>query len=177
MAAVLERRETKGLTVERGHEVVVRRKNDVGILFQISTLLSEKGVNILAVSGAVCGDECLVRLVTDDNLKSRNILAEHKFIPQEENVVLVELPHRAGVLREVTKTLSQSGIDIRHVYAAATPKQDKGLLIFHCSNDEEAMAKLKEIQADSFQEADISEGRQAERDANTNMISEGGPIN
>jgi hypothetical protein len=156
MVAVIERRETQGVTVEQGQEVVVRMKNDVGILFQISTLLSQRGVNILGVSAGVCGEDCLIRFITDDNRTTKEVLAANKFTPEEENVVLVALPHRPGTLKQVTKTLAQEGIDIRHVYAAADREQDKCLVVFHSSNDEDALAKLRTIQADSFEATDIS---------------------
>ena len=39
MVAVQERKETMSLAIQRGQEVVVKRKNDAGILFEISTLL------------------------------------------------------------------------------------------------------------------------------------------
>ncbi len=44
--------------------------------------------------------------------------------------------------------LAQGGIDIRNVYAAATEDQDECLLVFQSSNDEEAVARLKEIQGE-----------------------------
>lgn len=148
MATVVERKETKTLTVERGQEVVVSRKNDIGILFQISTILSERAVNILGVSAGVCGEDCLVRLVTDDSRKTKDILAENNFTPKEENVVLVKLAHRPGMLKQVTKTLAEEGIDIRHIYAAAAKDEDKCLLVFHSSNDEAVLAKLKGIESE-----------------------------
>jgi hypothetical protein len=148
MVAIHELKETKPLAVRQAQEVVVRMKNDIGILFELSTLISQRGVNILAVSGGVCGEDCLVRLVADDTGRTKEVLVEHGFAPQEESVILVELPHRPGTLTQVTKTLAQGGIDIHHVYAAATQDQDKCLLAFHSSNDEEALVKLKEMQGE-----------------------------
>jgi hypothetical protein len=173
MVAVVERRETKSLTVERGQEVVVRRKNDIGILFEISMLLSENDVNILGVSAGVCGEDCLIRLITDDHRKTKEVLAANNFRPEEEKVILVRLPHRPGTLKQMTKTLARQGIDLRHIYAAAGKEQGKCLLVFHSSNDESALAKLQEVSADSSEHLP-SDQEQAERAVN--MISEGGPI-
>jgi hypothetical protein len=83
-------------------------------------------------------------------------------------VVLVNLPHRPGTLKQVTKVLAQEGIDIRHIYAAADKDQGNCLLVFHTSNDDVALAKLKDVQAD--------EERQTDQDRNANMVSEGGPV-
>ena len=148
MVAIQEPKESRVLAVTQGHEVLVRMQNDIGILFELSTLLTAQGVNILAINGAVCGETCLVRLLADDHQKAKDILAENHFAPEEENVVLVELSHRPGMLKQVTKALAKEGLDIRHVYAAATREQDKCLLVFHCSNDEEALARLKAMESE-----------------------------
>lgn len=170
MVAAVQPSETQSITVGQGQEIIVRRKNDVGILFEISTLLSDRGVNILGVSAGVCGEDCLIRLMTDDNRKAKDVLAANNFTPDEEDVVLVRLPHRPGTLKQVTKALAQEGIDLRHVYAAADREQDKCLLVFHSSNDQSALAKVKEIQVGS------SEDRQVDQERAANMVSEGGPI-
>jgi hypothetical protein len=130
----------------RGHEIVVTVKNDIGVLFELSALIANEDVSILAVSGAVWGEDSVIRLVIDDVQKAKHALAETKFHPEEESVVLVELSHRPGMLKQITKTLAQAGIDLRHVYAASAKDQDQCLLVFHSSNDEEALARLKEME-------------------------------
>jgi hypothetical protein len=70
MVAVAEQKTASILAVQPGQEVVVTRRNSVGILFQISTLLSDNEVNILGMSAGVCGEDCLIRLITDDQSAS-----------------------------------------------------------------------------------------------------------
>ena len=103
-------------------------------------------MNILGVSAGACGEDCLIRLITDDNRKAKDVLATNNFTAEDENVVLVDLPHRPGMLKQVTKALAHKGIDIRHVYAAASREQGKCLLVFHSSNDEEALIRLKQLE-------------------------------
>jgi hypothetical protein len=167
MVALAEQKKASILAVKRGQEVVVRRKNDIGILFHISTLLSENDVNILGVSAGVCGEDCLIRLITDDNRKAEDVLSANSFLSDEESVVLVDVSHRSGTLKQLTKVLAQEGIDIRHVYAAADKEEDKCLFVLHSSNDEVALAKLNECQ--------IAEERQTDEERNVNMVSEGAP--
>src|SRR3974377_2102521 len=97
MVAVLEPQETKTFSAKQGKEVVVRMKNRIGILAEIAKLVSEKGVNVLALNAAVCGEDCVVRLMTDDNLRARDVLAAKNFAPQEEGVVVLELTQRPGM--------------------------------------------------------------------------------
>ena len=167
MFAVAERKESMILAAQRGQEVVVCRKNDIGILFHASALLSDNDVNILGISAGVCGEDCLIRLITADNRRATELLTANGFTCEKENVILVNLPHQPGMLKRVTKILAQEGIDIRHVYAAADKDQGNCMLVFHTSNDDVALAKLTDVQAD--------EERRTDRDRNANMVSEGGP--
>lgn len=72
----------------QGKEIVVKVKNRTGLLFDLSKLISETGTVILAVNGAVSGDDSVIRLVTDDNLRAREALAAKKYVVHEEDVIL-----------------------------------------------------------------------------------------
>lgn len=146
MSAVAERGDATILAIEKAQEIVVRRKNEIGILFHISALLSDKDINILGVSAGTCGDDCLIRLITTDNPRAKELLAENGFVCADENVVLVSLSHRPGTFKRITKVLAQEGIDIRHVYAAADKEQGHCLVVLHTSNDDVALARLNDIQ-------------------------------
>jgi len=135
------------LRAKLGKEVVVKAKNDIGRLFKLSKLLSDKGMNILAVSGAVYGEDCVIRLITDDHLRTMETLAAANYAPHEENVVLVELSHKPGMLKRVTETLAKEGIDIHHVFATALDEHDRSLVVLHSSNDAHALVKMVEMEA------------------------------
>jgi hypothetical protein len=148
MVAVAEPKETKTYSVRQGKEVVVRMKNRTGILAELAKLVSEKGLNVLALNGAVCGEDCVVRMMTDDNLRAKDVLAARNFAPQEESVVVAELAHRPGMLRRFADTLAQEGIDIEHVYATAPQDDERCLLVLHCSNDDHALVLLKQFESE-----------------------------
>ncbi len=128
-----------------GKELVVTVKNRTGLLFDPSKLISEKGVGILALNGAVCGDDSVIRLVTDDNLRAREALAAKKYVVHEEDVILMELPHKPGILKRITEALLLEEIDIRLVYATALVGQEACLLVLHTSNDDHALPRLNRV--------------------------------
>ena len=170
MTAVLEATESRAFSVKQRKEVVVRMKNRTGILSEIAKLVSERGANVLALNAAVCGDDCVVRLMTDDNLRAKDVLVARDFAPQEESVIVLELVHRPGMLRRTADILAKAGIDIRHIYATAADEDEKCLLVFHSSSDDHALVLLNEIQDGSGEE------RQVDQERNANMVSEGGPV-
>lgn len=143
MTTAVQERESRTFSVSQGMEVVVRMKNRCGILAEIAKLVSDQGLNVLALNGAKCGEDCVVRLMTDDNLRAKDVLAEKNFEPQEEGVVIVELANKPGMLKRVADTLANEGIDICHVYATAGQEDDKCLLVFHSSDDEHALVTLQ----------------------------------
>jgi hypothetical protein len=125
-----------------GKEVVVRVRNEIGVVAQLTRLIADKGINLLAVNGWVEGQDAVVRLVTDDNLRVMDALRERSYNPHEKEVVLTELGHKAGMLRHVTDTLARERIDLHHLYASASPSQDKCLLIFACGDNDRAVVLL-----------------------------------
>jgi hypothetical protein len=86
-----------------------------------------------------------VRLVTDDNLRAGDILAEKGHEPGEEHCILLELPHKPGILKRVSEVLAREEIDIHYVYGSALGQDDQCLLVLHTDNDERALAKLSQM--------------------------------
>lgn len=135
------------MLARQGKEVVVTAKNRAGILFELSKLLSEKGVGILAVVGAVTMNECLIRLVTDDNLRTVDALTENGFDPHEEDVILLEVAHKPGMLKRMTEVLAKEDIDNLYLYGSALDAHEKCLVVLHTTNDEHAIPKLNQMAA------------------------------
>ena len=130
------------LKAKIGKEVVVRMTNEVGVLARIAKIVADKGVNILAASAWVEGTEAVIRLVTDDQLRIADALREKKFAVRETDVVLTEAAHKPGMLRHLTETLADKGIDLRYLYASATAGQDKSLVVLSSMNNERAVVLL-----------------------------------
>jgi hypothetical protein len=135
----------KMMEITHGKEVVVTVKNDIGVLFQIAKLVAEMGVDVVAVNGSVSGENGTIRLITDDTLRTKDALAERGYSPREESVILMEVPHKSGMLRRVTEALAAENIDVHHVYAAALDNQEKCLLVLHTASDEHAIPKLQSL--------------------------------
>ncbi len=129
----------------QGKEIVLKVRNEIGLLSKLAKLISEKGLSILAVSGAVCGEDCLIRLITDDNLRATDALTGKGYAPEEQEVILLELAHKPGMLKHVAETLAYENIDIHRVYATALQPEEKCLLVLHTSNDEHALPRLNKM--------------------------------
>lgn len=125
-----------------GKEVTVRVRNEIGVLAQLSKLVADKGINILAVCAWVEGEDAVVRMITNDNLRVMDALREKHYNPRETSVVLTEVGHKPGMLRCLTETLGQKGIDLHHLYATAPDNQDRILVAFASTNNVQAIVLL-----------------------------------
>lgn len=135
------------LNVSQGKEVVLRVTNDMGVLGDVSRLVSERGVSVLAVCANVEQDICTLRLITDDNLRTCDILQEHAYTPVEEPVVILEAPHKPGMLKKLTQRLGEEGIEIRNIYATACLADARCSMVLRTTNDARALVALSEFVA------------------------------
>ena len=125
-----------------GKEVTLRVHNEIGVLSQLAKLVADKGINILAVSAWVEGEDAVVRWITNDNLRVMDALREKHYNPRENGVVLTEVAHKPGMLRHITEKLAQKGIDLHHFYATAPDDQERVLIAFGSANNDQAIVLL-----------------------------------
>lgn len=131
--------------VVQGKEVVVHAKNAIGLLYELAKPLSEKGISLRAMNSVICGDDCVVRLVTDDNLRTMDVLTEKGYAPKEEEVILIHMLHKPGMLKRVAEVLEEEKIDIHRIYATALDSDEKCLIVLHTGNDDHAIPKLDKM--------------------------------
>ena len=130
------------LKARQGKEVVLRTANKIGALAEFSKIVAERGVNILAMSAWVEDAEAVIRLVTDDTLRTMDVLRKHGYEPQEKDAVLVDAAHKPGILRHLTDVLSKESIDLSHLFGSATIGQDVCLVVLNSSDNERAIVVL-----------------------------------
>jgi hypothetical protein len=130
------------LNVRPAREVVLRLPNEIGTLNRIAKTLSDKGIDILATSAWVEGEQVVIRLLTGETSRTADALRAHGWEPREVEVIVTELPHKPGMLRRLTESLAQDEIDIHHLYATAAPAQEHCLLVFATANNDRAIVRL-----------------------------------
>ena len=128
-----------------GEEITITTKNKVGILADVSKMLSLKGINIEAVLGYEVGPTAKLLLVTNANLVIVNELKRMKYkLVKETEVLLVDIDNKPGALKVVCTEMKESKIDIRHLYLTPCTCATKGSsrMVLQTSDNEKAMAVL-----------------------------------
>ncbi len=126
-------------------EVVVTVVNEIGILADVSKILTDHGLNIEAVSGYADKDNnAKVMIITDDNLRASDALKKSGYKSLKENeVIILELENKPGALRLVTKSLATEGIDIKQIYGTACSANCPARIVVSTSDNQKALVMFK----------------------------------
>ena len=108
-------------------EAIVRMNNRMGVLAQVTKSLADMGINIEAVIATVEGTDAVIRMVTGDHQRTVDALRDQRLEVQEAKVVVAEVEHRPGLLREITEKLARQHIDLSYLYGTAAG--DKCLVV------------------------------------------------
>ncbi|MGA2774979.1 MAG: hypothetical protein ABSE81_02820 [Candidatus Omnitrophota bacterium] len=130
--------------VKLGKEIQIGTGNKVGVLANVSKLLTEKGINIEGVAGHVVNNEAKLMVITDDALRTMDALNKAGYKEVKENqVVIVELENKPGALKTVTSILAAAKIDIKQVYGTACIAGCPAQLVLSTSDNDKALVELK----------------------------------
>ena len=123
-------------------ETVVRMPNQIGVLDGMAKHVAEAGINLLAVTAWVEDGDAVFRLLTDEDVRTADLMREMGHRVRQTDVLVTEMPHTPGMLHRVAQTLAQGGVDITHLYATATGDQDRCLVVLGTSDNDHAMVVL-----------------------------------
>jgi hypothetical protein len=102
--------------VER--QVSVALENQPGQLAAISSILGANAVNIEAISVIESIEQGVVRLITSDQTKCRQVLQAKGLYVIESDVLVLDLFDRIGKLALICSALAEARINIDYVYGS-----------------------------------------------------------
>ncbi|MBU9889029.1 MAG: ACT domain-containing protein [Candidatus Omnitrophica bacterium] len=126
-----------------GREFVVVSENKVGALSSVAAVLADRGIDIVAISAQAAGGVAMMNFVTDDALRTRDVLSKKGFAVQENMVLLVEVEDKPGALKEITKKLAAKKVDILNIYASAPATYGPCVLVMATNNNPKALVTLR----------------------------------
>lgn len=125
-------------------QISVTLENVPGKFLDISECLAAEGINIRAISVADTSDMSTVRFVTDDPVKTANVLKSHGYLVRLTDVIAVEVPDHPGGLRAVLKPLKAVNINVLYFYThLGRGESGQPIVILGVDKTEEAVEVLK----------------------------------
>lgn len=121
-------------------------ENRPGALAKICGILSEAEINILALSVHDTVDNAVVRIVADNPTKALLLLEQEEHYILEQDVVVLRVDNRPGILSAIASKLALADINISYAYCTANTSQESGCIIIKTDNPEKALECLSSFE-------------------------------
>ena len=126
-------------------QLSVFMENKPGRLSQICNALAENDINIRAMSVHDTVDHAIVRLVVDNPTKALILLEEENVYTIEQEVVVLSIDNRPGIISTIAKKLFRADINIEYAYCTASKNQDFGCLVVKTKDIEQTAEILESL--------------------------------
>ena len=124
-------------------QISVFVENQPGSMMNVTSVLTETGVNIRAISTFDTPEFGIMRLVVDDPVSAKNSLTAKGFVTRVSNVIGVELKDEQGNLNQMLKILADGKINIDYIYSFVIREGKAPVMVFHTDDFEQAEKVLE----------------------------------
>lgn len=131
------------IKAELARQLMVRGDNEIGMLAQITRVISRSEINLVALCAYSIGSNVAVMFVTDDNNEAKRLLTAKGYDIQEEEVILLSIDNQPGALQRVTDKIAEAGIDLALVYGSVDESAAVNRSVVISSNNLEVMMIIK----------------------------------
>ena len=122
-------------------QLTVFIENRAGRLSEVLGVLKEHGVNIISLSLADTTEFGLLRLIVSDAALGKEKLTEKGFSSLLSNVSIIEIPHTAGSLQSLLKSIDDNGVNIEYMYGLSV-ESTAAYIVLKASDSEKVDAIL-----------------------------------
>ena len=117
-------------------------ENKVGRLQAIMDTLSENGINIRALSIAETTEFGILRIITPDVEKAKQVLRDIDVISKITDVIAVYIDDKAGGLAKMLKAITEAEINVEYMYAFLGRTEGKALMVLKADDETKAEKAL-----------------------------------
>lgn len=130
-------------------------ENRVGRLYDLTALLKQNNVHIIAVTVLDATDTTILRLIVDDPDKARELMINNDFPYVECSVLAVEISDEADLMN-VLAALLEAEINIHYVYSFIKRPEGKSALVLNIEDADVAAQSLGKRGFTVLSQGDIS---------------------
>ena len=121
-------------------QLTVFIENRSGRLSEVLNVLKNNNVNILSLSLADTTEFGLLRLIVNDPALGKEKLTENGFSSLLSDVLVIEIPHKAGSLQSFLNVADKNGVNIEYMYGLSIESKDAYVVLK--SSDNENLLKI-----------------------------------
>lgn len=118
-------------------QISVYLENNKGTLRNLTKVLGENNIDILALSIADTTNFGIVRIVTreDDTESAIKLLRENGFVAKTNNVICIAVPNKPAGLDSVLKIVEDVNFSIEYMYSLNYNIGNKALIVLRLSSE------------------------------------------
>ena len=116
-------------------------ENRVGRLYDLTALLKDHNVHVMAMSVLDTTDSAIVRLIVDDPEKARELMIGNDFPYAETEILAVEITNESD-LKGVLSALLEAEINIHYLYSFLKRPEGKSALAVNAEDIDTAAQSL-----------------------------------
>ena len=135
-------------------QISVFVENKQGKLVETVKTLADNDINIRAMSIADTKDFGILRLITSDNAKTKEVLSNDTVVNTTE-VIAVKMADRPGALYKVIDILSKAGINIEYMYAFTASDALGAYVVFRVDDVPQAQELIDKNGLKSLNDEDV----------------------
>ena len=124
---------------EEGQQLMITVNNRVGALSEVTEVISSQGINLVAACAYAVDNKGVIMFVSDNNKAAKKSLKAKKYDVREEPVVILTVDNKPGAMLDVTKRISDAGIDVNLIYGSVNKEGKTSRLILVSDNNAAVM--------------------------------------
>lgn len=132
-------------------------ENKEGKLKKAVNAMSQKGVNIRALSIADSSKYGILRLIVSDNETAIEALKAEKFTVKETDVIVVGVKDEPNGLNTILEILEKESINVEYLYAFVSTKVDEAIVVFKIEDYDAGIKALEDGGATILTKEDLDE--------------------
>ncbi|MBQ7444988.1 MAG: ACT domain-containing protein [Clostridia bacterium] len=126
-------------------QISVFLANQSGRLAEVTKILADNGIDIIALSIADTASYGALRMITDDNDRAIEVLKEGGFVSKINHVLGIEIPNEPGALSKVLSAFDENGISVEYIYAFVGKSGTNARVIIRVNDNEHGTEVLSSI--------------------------------
>ena len=135
-------------------QISVFVENKQGKLVETIKTMADNGINIRAMSIADTKDFGILRMITSDNAKTKEVLSDNTVV-NITDVIAVKMADTPGALYKVMDILSSAGVNIEYLYAFTASDALGAYVVFRVDDVPHAQKLMDDNGMQSLNDEDI----------------------
>jgi len=136
-------------------QISIFLENKIGRMAEVTEVLSEAGVNIIALSVADTSEFGILRLIVDKPDEAYSAIKEAGFTAMTNFVIAVEVADEPGGLARILRLLCDANLNVEYMYAFVERSTGRAALIFRFEKESEAVKVLQAGGVNILQKIDL----------------------